>query len=69
MLLLIDGRKGVDLEKMLGATHGLNTTSTGFDLVNEVNKITRGQGTSITIDTTGHPGLMADGWEITVTCK
>lgn len=43
----------MDLAEKLGPTYGLNTTSPDFDLVNEIKKITVGQGTSITIDTTG----------------
>lgn len=57
----------MDLAKTLGATHGLNTTSPDFSLMNEIRKITAGQGTNITIDTTGHPGLMEDGLDSTAT--
>jgi Zn-dependent alcohol dehydrogenase len=52
----------LDLAVELGATHTINT-SEGKDLVEVVKMLTDG-GSSITIDTTGNPGLIESGMAV-----
>jgi Zn-dependent alcohol dehydrogenase len=51
----------------LGATHTINTNDADpiQDLIQEVKGVTGGEGTSITIDTTGVPKLIEDGVQFT----
>ncbi len=42
-----------------------NTSDANFNLVEEVRKVTEGQGTSITVDATGNAGVIKDGLELT----
>ncbi|RFU32913.1 hypothetical protein B7463_g3416, partial [Scytalidium lignicola] len=53
------------LAKEFGATHVLNTSSTGFDLVAAIKSLTDGFGSSITVDTTGNVGLISKGMDFT----
>lgn len=53
------------LAKSLGATHVINTSNTGKSLAEEVRRITDGEGSSITIDTTGNMKLIQIGIEFT----
>lgn len=51
------------IAEALGATHTINTNDA--DLIQEVKKMTDGEGTSITMDTSGVPKLIEDGFHIT----
>lgn len=55
----------LEFAKTLGATHVINTSKPGLDLVEEIRKITGGDGTSITVDTTGNMNLIKSGIEFT----
>jgi Zn-dependent alcohol dehydrogenase len=55
----------LDLAKEIGATHTINTSSPGLNLVTEVKRITDGNGSTVTIDATGVVHLIKDGLEFT----
>jgi len=55
----------IDLAKELGATHTIDTTDLGLDLVEKVRGFTESRGSTITIDTTGVVALIKDGLEFT----
>jgi Zn-dependent alcohol dehydrogenase len=44
----------LELAKKLGATHIINSSKPGIDIVEEVKRITDGIGTSIVVETTGN---------------
>jgi len=55
----------LELAKTLGATDCLDTSSADFEIVEEVKKLTGGDGSNIVIDTTGVPALIEAGLEFT----
>ncbi|KAF5965569.1 cutinase transcription factor 1 beta [Fusarium bulbicola] len=55
----------LELAKALGATHVINTSDENIDIKEEIQKVTDGRGSSITIDTTGNMGLIKAGLEFT----
>ncbi|KAF4438948.1 hypothetical protein F53441_12682 [Fusarium austroafricanum] len=55
----------LDLAMALGATHIINTADGSIDMTKEIQKISDGKGSSITIDTTGNMGLIRQGLEFT----
>src|SRR5271170_5736693 len=55
----------LELAKTLGATDYLDTSSADLNIVEEVKKLTGGEGSSIVIDTTGVPALIEAGLEVT----
>jgi Zn-dependent alcohol dehydrogenase len=55
----------MSLAKEFGATHVVNTSDAGLDLVETIRLLTDGFGSSITIDTTGNVGLIGNGMEFT----
>lgn len=55
----------MELAESLGATHIINTSDAGLDLVQEIRNMTRGAGTSVTVDTTGNVDIITKGLEMT----
>jgi Zn-dependent alcohol dehydrogenase len=55
----------LEFAKSLGATHAIDSSEPGVDLVEAIKVITEGMGTTITIDTTGNMGLIKAGVEFT----
>jgi Zn-dependent alcohol dehydrogenase len=55
----------LELAKTLGATHVINTADENIDIKDEIQRVTDGKGSSITIDTTGNMGLIKAGLEFT----
>ncbi|KAF2501918.1 NAD(P)-binding protein [Lophium mytilinum] len=55
----------LDMASSFGATHIINTTNLELNLVEEVKSRTDGNGSSITIDTTGHMGVIGNGMDFT----
>lgn len=55
----------LELAKSFGATHVINTSFLTGGLVKEIKNITRGSGTSITVDATGVVSLIQEGVEFT----
>ncbi|KAG5765941.1 hypothetical protein H9Q72_005968 [Fusarium xylarioides] len=55
----------LELAKALGATHVINTSDENIDMKEEIQRVTDGRGSSITIDTTGNMGLIKAGLEST----
>jgi threonine dehydrogenase-like Zn-dependent dehydrogenase len=55
----------LDLAKTLGTTGGIDTSSADLNIVEEVNKLTGGEGATIVIDTTGVPALLEAGLQFT----
>ncbi|TXC02842.1 hypothetical protein FocTR4_00014737 [Fusarium oxysporum f. sp. cubense] len=55
----------LELAKALGATHVINTADENIDIKDEIQRVTDGKGSSITIDTTGNMGLIKAGLEFT----
>ncbi|KAL9562086.1 hypothetical protein ACKAV7_014009 [Fusarium commune] len=55
----------LELAKALGATHVINTADENIDIKDEIQRVTDGRGSSITIDTTGNMGLIKAGLEFT----
>lgn len=55
----------LDLAKTFGATHCINTSFLTEGLVKEINNITGGTGTTITVDATGVVSLIQEGVEFT----
>lgn len=55
----------MELAESLGATHVINTSDAGLDLVQEIRNMTRGAGTSVTVDTTGNVDIITKGLEMT----
>lgn len=55
----------LDLAKSFGATHCINTSFLTEGLVKEINDITAGTGTTITVDATGVVSLIQEGVEFT----
>jgi Zn-dependent alcohol dehydrogenase len=55
----------LDMAKELGATHVIDTTSPEVDLVEKVKALTSGNGSSLTIDTTGNMSLIENGMNFT----
>jgi len=53
------------LAKDLGATHAINTSDSTLDVVTAVRDATEGQGSTITIDTTGNMQVIRSGVEFT----
>jgi Zn-dependent alcohol dehydrogenase len=51
----------LELARELGATHVLNTSDAGIDLVAAVKELTNGDGVDITMDTTGVVALLQAG--------
>jgi threonine dehydrogenase-like Zn-dependent dehydrogenase len=51
----------LELAKTLGATDGLDTSSADLNIVEQVHKLTGGDGATIVIDTTGVPALLEAG--------
>lgn len=49
----------------LGATDHLDTSSADFNIVEEIKKLTGGDGATIVIDTTGVPSLLDAGLQFT----
>lgn len=48
--------------RSLGATHVINTSDPGLDIVAEVLKVTGGNGVHVSLDTTGVQQLARDSW-------
>jgi Zn-dependent alcohol dehydrogenase len=55
----------LELAKQLGATHTINTSKAGVDVVEEVRRITGGVGTSIVVETTGNMRVFNSCMELT----
>ncbi|KAH7176921.1 hypothetical protein EDB81DRAFT_707644, partial [Dactylonectria macrodidyma] len=55
----------LELAKELGATHVINTSDKDVDVAKEIAAITDGNGSSVTIDTTGNMDLIRAGMEFT----
>ncbi|ENH73535.1 Aryl-alcohol dehydrogenase [Fusarium oxysporum f. sp. cubense race 1] len=55
----------LELAKALGATHVINTADENIDIKDDIQRVTDGKGSSITIDTTGNMGLIKAGLEFT----
>jgi threonine dehydrogenase-like Zn-dependent dehydrogenase len=55
----------LELAKTLGASDCLDTSSADLKIVEEVKKLTGGEGSNIVIDTTGVPALIEAGLEFT----
>lgn len=55
----------LDMARNFGATHVINTSSSKIDLVEEVKALTSGNGSSVTIDTTGNLSLIENGMDFT----
>ncbi|KAH7239918.1 chaperonin 10-like protein [Fusarium redolens] len=53
------------LASALGATHVINTADENIDIKEEIQRVTGGRGSSITIDTTGNMGLIRAGLDFT----
>ena len=58
-IIAIDRVKSrLDMANTLGATDGLDTSPAAFNIIQEVKKLTEGEGATIVIDTTGAPSLI-----------
>ena len=55
----------LDMAKTFGATHVVDTSTLKLDLIREVKALTGGNGSTITIDTTGNVGLIGSGMDFT----
>jgi Zn-dependent alcohol dehydrogenase len=55
----------LQLAKSLGATHVINTADKDLDIQQEIQNITGGKGSTITIDTTGNMDVIRAGMEFT----
>lgn len=55
----------LELAKSFGATHGINTSFLTEGLTKEIENITGGTGTTITVDATGVVSLIQEGLEFT----
>ncbi|TVY42567.1 Aryl-alcohol dehydrogenase [Lachnellula subtilissima] len=55
----------LEMATSFGATHVLNTSDNKLDLTQEIKTLTGGNGSTITIDTTGNLGLIASGMDFT----
>lgn len=55
----------LELAKTLGTTDCLDTSSADLDIVEQVKKLTGGDGATIVIDTTGVPALLEAGLQFT----
>ncbi|KAF4467371.1 alcohol dehydrogenase [Fusarium albosuccineum] len=55
----------IEMAKKLGATHGIDTTAITGSLTEEVRKVTKGTGSTITVDATGVLPLIQQGLEFT----
>ena len=53
----------LELAKSLGATHTIDTSAPGIDLVAEVLKLTGGNGVHVSLDTTGVQVLARKSWD------
>ena len=58
-------RSRLELAKTLGATDCLDTSSSDLDIVEQIKKLTGGDGATIVIDTTGAPALLEAGLQFT----
>ncbi|KAH6665008.1 alcohol dehydrogenase [Halenospora varia] len=58
-------KEKVEMAKSLGASHVINTSDPGLDLVEAIKSITDGYGASITIETTGNMDLIKSGLDFT----
>ncbi|KAH7007109.1 chaperonin 10-like protein [Ilyonectria destructans] len=55
----------IELAKTLGATHVINTSNKEIDIAKEIRAITDGNGSTVTIDTTGNMDLIRAGMDFT----
>ncbi|KAF7554270.1 hypothetical protein G7Z17_g3029 [Cylindrodendrum hubeiense] len=55
----------IELAKTLGATHVINTSDKDIDIEKEIRSITDGNGSSVTVDTTGNMDLIRAGMDFT----
>lgn len=55
----------LEMATSFGATHVFNTSDKKLDLTRDVKALTGGNGSTITIDTTGNLGLIASGMDFT----
>jgi Zn-dependent alcohol dehydrogenase len=53
----------LELAKSLGATHTVNSRDAGVNLSEKMKSFTNGDGTTITVDTTGNMKAIGDGFE------
>lgn len=53
------------MAKTLGATHVINTSDKEIDIAKEIRAITDGNGSTVTIDTTGNMDLIRAGMDFT----